>query len=131
EVPHKFLTRGRIIESIPDFERFIRPFCATCDEVMFPEFEDTRYYNCPHDLTFMYDFLLLFEDKHGDTLPVVVSGNEAVRFLKGLRPTSVMLYENSKQTFQNLIRKLLAGVIDHGQPTEFFDFCVESYYYPR
>ncbi|CAG8547930.1 5569_t:CDS:10, partial [Racocetra fulgida] len=33
EVPRKFLTRGRIVESVPDFERLIRPFCATCDEV--------------------------------------------------------------------------------------------------
>ncbi|CAG8625813.1 1089_t:CDS:2 [Cetraspora pellucida] len=131
EVPCKFLTRGRIVDFGPDFEKFIRPFCAACDEVIFPKHEGSnQYHDCPHDTTFIYDFFLLVEDKFGERLSVLVFGPDAVKFLKELRPTSVMENESSRQIFQNLITKLLGNVLDHDQPTEFFDFCVESYYVP-
>ncbi|CAG8736534.1 5238_t:CDS:2, partial [Dentiscutata heterogama] len=130
EVPYKFLTRGRIFDYEPhNIENFVRPYCVECDLVIFPEIKEIK--QCPECLrenTFIYDFLLMIEDGHGSELPTLVNGRDAVRFLNGILPTKVMQEETSRQAFLNLIRKLLASVIDHGESTEFFEFCVESYY---
>ncbi|CAG8535008.1 1197_t:CDS:10 [Dentiscutata erythropus] len=133
EVHNKFLIRGRIIDYEPDgFENFIRPYCIECDKVWVPQNSAAKEIKqcpeCLRETTFIYEFLLMIEDEDGSVLPTLVSGRDAVRFLNGILPTKVMQEETSRQAFLNLIRKLLASVIDHGESTKFFEFCVESYF---
>ncbi|KAF0359584.1 telomere-binding alpha subunit central domain protein [Gigaspora margarita] len=135
EAPYKFFTRGRIFDYYPrDIEFFVQPYCVDCDDIIHSETENIKEIkkcpnstNSPHTITFVYDFFLLFEDGLGTTLPTLVSGPDAARFLKQILPANVMQNETSRQTLLNLTRKLLGNIIDHNEPTDFFDFCVEAY----
>ncbi|CAI2165199.1 16703_t:CDS:10 [Funneliformis geosporum] len=116
EPANLFRARGRVISVIPsNFEDFSQPYCHRCNKM-----ELTR---------FKYKFGLLFEDEHGvETIPVLITKEDANTFLEGLPP--VNLYKNQtvlqklKRRMQNLLGNVLESQAGCGP---LIDFCVRSY----
>ncbi|KAI9146602.1 hypothetical protein BKA69DRAFT_40904 [Paraphysoderma sedebokerense] len=98
-VPNKYRLKVKLMAFQPtNLQELTRPFCKPCQQSFPPSPNPPE--SCPtckqllNDQAYIFMFSILVTDDSGEYLPIIIHGDEATQFLRGLKPTN--LYNDSR-----------------------------------